>query len=531
MMIADPKNGSAILARHGFLGLATQLGSSSSARTGQGVYAYRKLNGETERIAFGGGRMYRWDGDGTFTDITPTNVEIHESNPVFMTGPLNGKLLVTDEQNKPWVYTPEDGTAALIPFNDADEEWNTKGPIVVYSAHPVAIIKSVGQAELLTDDAGAGDNITTEDDLLLSTEPLEGFRNTIGWGNPFDALTGWDQAAYDHLWQLTQTASELLGCLFAEEGALFYWRIEGMGKIEGPIGENWRANATRDGISNTVGTDAPAAVVAVDRNLFWVDVEGRPYWMRGGGEPKPLWLPLRRETEERLGTALNRQSVAEYARAGYHKEYDMVLFTIWDRTTVYGFSARTGAYIGTWVMLGGIHITAMGSMPDAGERNTFVLLGTRGATYQQADLGVFWKQKHPSDAQQWLDQADASVGVHTAFTRALETHWLRHKAALNYKVNRVIAQLVGDVAQHAVRFIYKTPKIANSAALVAQSSATIGGANDQDAIATAKWSLGKNAQGPAIRFRLEATHEDNVRFGVHDILGKGVITVARPRSG
>lgn len=530
MMIADPKNGSAILARHGFVGLLEQLGSTADRRTGQGAYAYRKLNGDTERLTFGGGRMYRWDGDDDFVDITPANVEIHESNPVFASGPLNGKILVTDEQNKPWVYTPEDGTAALIPFNDADEEWNTKGPIVVYSAHPVAIIKSVGQAELLTDDAGAGDNITTEDDLLLSTEPLEGFRNTIGWGNPFDALTGWDQAAYDHLWQLTQTASELLGCLYADEGALIYCRIEGMGKITGPIGENWRANATRDGISNTVGTDSPAAFIVVDKNAFWVDVEGRPYWMALSGEPKPLWLPVRREVEERFGASQNRASVAEYARAGYHKEYDMVLFTIWDRTTLYGFNARTGAYMGTWQVGGGIHITAMGLMPDAEERNTFVLLGSRSTTFEQSALGVFWKQKHPSDAQQWLDQTDASVDTHTAFTRAIETHWLHHRAAMSYKVSKVIAELVGDVARHAVSLIYKTPAIANSVALVAQSSATIGGQNSQDAIATAKWSTGRNAQGSAIRLRLEATHSDNVRFGVHTVLGKAVITQARPKS-
>lgn len=526
MFVPDPKNGSAILARHGMQGQLTQLGSTDDARTGQGAYSFRRVDGTVERLCFGGGRMYRWDGDETFTDITPAGVEIHESNPVFCSS-LNGELLVTDEQNKPWIWTPEDGTADLIEYNDAHEEWNTKGSIEIFTGYPVTIVKAVGQAEIQTE---AADTITAEDDFLLSTEPLSGNRNTITWGNAFDARTGFDQAAFDHVWQLTQTSGELLGRLFADEGALLYCRTEGMGRISGAIGEEWKANATRDGVSNTVGTDAPAAFIVVDKNAFFVDVEGRPYWMALAGEPKPLWLPLRREIEERFGSSQNRQNVIDCARVAYHKEYDLVLFTIWDRTVIYAFSARTGAYMGTWGILGGVHITAMGLLPDSLNRATFVVLGSRGTTFQQSSLGVLWKQKHSSDSSQWLDQADGSVEVHTAFTRAIETHWLRHAAAMNYRVSKVVAELVGDVSQHAVRLLYKTTQSALSAALVAQSSATVGAENDQDSIATAKWSLGRNAQGAAIRIRLEATHADNVRFGVHTILAKAVITQARPGS-
>lgn len=534
MMIADPKNGSAIMARHGFQGQVTQLGASNIARQGQGSFAARQLDGTLRRICFGGGRMYEWNGLSgalaVFTDITPANVKIHESNPVFVSE-LNGELLVTDENNKPWKYTMETATAVTIAFNDLDEEWCTKGPMVIYGGYPVCIVKQVGQATLQAENL---DILQTESGLDLTSEPTQGFRNTIAWGNPFDATTGWDQAAYDHTWQLTQTSGELLGCLFAEEGHLLYLRTEGMGKIFGPIsdgvGANWRTNATRDGTSATVGTDAPAAFVAVDDLYFFVDIEGRPHKMQRDGVPQPLWLPIRREVEANFGTQQNRTSVVTYARAAYHKEYDLVLFTIWDRTTVYAYNARTGNYLGEWQLANGVHITAMGSLPDSYNRNTFLVFGSRSNVFTESAMGVVWKQKHPDDAQQWLDQADATQAVYTSFTRAIETHWLEHKAARSYKLRRAIAELLGDVAQHAVRFLYKTSAKAQSTALVAQSSVTVGGEDSRDAISTAKWSFGRNAQGPSVRVRLEATHSDNVRFGVHSLTIDAQVTEVRPRA-
>lgn len=530
MMIADPDNGSAIMARHGFQGQVTQLGANDDARQGQGLFAARQLNGDIRRFCFGGGRMYEWDGLTTYTDITPAGVYIDTVNPIFCSM-LNGELLVTDEQNKPWVYNLETALAETLEYNSLTEEWNTKGGIVVYSGYPVAIVKSVSQVTLTAEN---DDILQTESGIDLTTEPLEGFRNTIAWGNPFDARTGWNQLAYDHTWQLTQTSGELLGCLFAEEGALVYCRTEGMGRITGPVsdgvGGNWRGSATRDAISSTVGTDAPAAFIAVDDKYFFVDVEGRPMMMQRDGVPQPLWLPVRREVEEHFGTSLNRANVATYARVGYHKEYDLVLFTIWDRTTIYAYNARTGNFLGTWTVADGIHITAMGSLPDAYDRNTFVLLGSRSSVFSQAALGVFWKQKHPDDASQWMDQSDASVDVHTAFTRAIETHWLEHKSARNYRIKRAIAELLGSASQHAIRLLYKTPRAAQSAALVAQSSITVGGENDQDAISVARWGLGRNAQGSAIRVRLEATAADNFRWGVHSLTLHGTITEARPRA-
>jgi hypothetical protein len=530
MYIPDPKNGSGIFARHGFQGQLAQLGASNDARQGQGVYSTRQLNGTLRRFCFGGGRMYEWDGLTTFTDITPVGVTIDSTNPVFC-ALLNGELLVSDENNKPWIYTLETGAVETIKYNDLDEEWNTKGGIVIYSGYPVAIVKSVGQVTLAAENL---DTLTTESGIDLTTEPLEGFRNTIAWGDAFTARTGWNQLDVDHTWQLTQTSGELLGCLFAEEGKLVYLRTEGMGYISGPVvagdGSQWRGSSTRDAIDALTGTDAPAAFIAVDDKYFFLDVEGRPQMMSRSGKPVGLWLPIRREVEQHFGTQMNRSNVVTYGRVGYHKEYDVVLFTIWDRTTLYAYNAKTGNYLGTWQVAGGIHITMLGRLPDAYERDTFIILGSRGLVYDQAQMGVFWKQKHPDDASQWLDQADASQAVHTSFTRAIETHWLKHKIAKSYRLTRVVTDMLGDAAQHSIRLLYKTPTAAQSVARVALSSATVGGKTSEDSISNAAWSLGRNAQGSGIRLRLEATHADNVRFGVHQLLAQAIVKELRPKA-
>ena len=511
MVDLDHFRGSAQVARHGIVGLTTQLGASDAARTGQGIFFHRRRDGRIDRFTFGGGKMYSWDGLNTFTDITPVGIEISSTNPIFCAS-FSGEVLVSDEKNKPWVYTPETGAAATLQFNAANDEWTTKGGAGVFSGYNVFIVRAVGTALL---QAETGDYLTTEDGSRLLTELLSGEQNTIAWGEPFDPRLGYDQANYDHTWELTQTSNELLGGLFAEEGGLVYLRNTGIGILTGAVDDNWRNSATRDAISNTIGTDAPAAIVSANKRVFFLDMDGRPYMMVvGGGEPTPLWLPLRREVQSNFGSASNRANVVSYGRAAHHPEYDIVLFTIWDRTTLYGFDAQTGQYIGQWEVLGGVHVDAMGALLDDNSRMTFCLLGTRGTSYTESAKGVFWRQKHSSDTSQWLDQADASVGTHTSFTRRVETHYAAHQAARQLRV---------------VRLQYKRPGATYSTALSAQSTATTGGFDDTDAIALARWSPGRNAQGSSLRLRVSATHSDNVRFGIHRLTMHGRITELRPK--
>lgn len=531
MLIPDLINRSGIVARHGMKGSTTRLGAASEF-TGQGTYLHRRLDGTRDRFAFSGGRMYRWDGATTYDDITPdpiaTGVQLDTTNPIFCAS-YNNAVIISDEQNNPWVYDPVAGSATPIQINSAGDAWASKGGPVIYGGKVFFIVKGIGDALIDTEDL---DDITTEDDVDLATDLLSGFQNSITWCEELTPLIGYQQDNFDNLWVLTQTSNEILAALNAEEGQLIYFRNTGIGYITGEVNENFKASATKDTISTTIGTDAPAAVMSINRKVWFVDLDGRVFRaVAGGGEPQQLWFPVRREIEEHVGTSASQSNVVQFARVAYHKSYNLVLFTIWDRQTIYAFDADTGTYMGNWSIGGdagaGIHVDAMGLSVDAHDRSVFVVQGSRTATRDATTMGVLWRQKFTDDAMQWLDQLDEAVATHTPLVRAVETHWLNSSAAKSYRINEVHAELLGDVARHAVNLQYVVPSSGKSKAMVAQSTKGIGEKSATDTISVARWSPGPNAQGTSARLRLSATHSDNVRWGVHDLTIYATITKAR----
>jgi hypothetical protein len=528
MFIPNAREGSEVLQRHGCLGLATQLGNSAG-RTGQGVLTHRRLDGTIDRFTFGGGRMYRWDGAAGFTDITPVGIVIDAENPVFVAS-MNDEIIISDETNPLWIYTLTTGAAEIIWTDDAHTDYSSKGGPVIKSGKVVFILRRRGSSTLTEED---DTDLLMEDDEPITTELTSGFQNTILWSEEADPRTGYQQGDFDNALTLIQTSDEVLAALSAEEGALVYMRNTGIGFITGDITEDFKASNTKDTISSSRGTDAPAAVFSKDRKIWFVDMDGRVCRASvGGGEPEQLYFPIRREVEDHVGAAANRADVARYARVGFHEAYNLMLFTIWDRRTVYGFDADTGRFMSEWVLGGDVgasaHIDAMGSMLDANNRATFVFLGTRGETYSVAEQGVFWRQKHSDDDSQWLDQANASSGACVALTRAAETQWVTSNAAAIYRVHQIAAQLVGDTNRHQIGLQYTSPAAGISSQLVARSTRTVGVKSAADAVATARWSLGPNAQGGALRFRIAAANTDNVRFGLHNILVTGTVVKARP---
>lgn len=520
--VPDAKNGSAYVERHGFLGLATALGAAS-IRTGQKVYQHRRLNGTIDRFMFAGGKMYRWDGAAIAADITPAGVTIDASNPVFCAS-YNNLLLVTDEQNKPWYYDPDTAVATEIEIDDLGTSWTSKGGPGIYGGVPFFILKAQGQAYLTTE---AGDRIITESGDPIVTELLSGFQNTLVWGEPLAAGTGYDQLDYDNVWQLVQTSNEILGLIVAEEGELIYFRNEGIGTLTGPVDENFRGSATKDTGSTTKGTDAPAASVSFDRTIYFVDMDGRVCRYFAGGKVEELWYPTRATVDDHVGEAGNRQTVVACARAALHSGYNLVLFTIWDRQTIYAFDAVSGRFVGTWSIGGGIHIDAMGSVVDENYRQTFIILGTRADSYTSSAQGVIWKQKHEDDTDQWLDTPDASAPlVVAAHDVALETHWLASDVAESFRLGDVKLSLLGDTSRHAIRLQYQTPAGGQSSAISAQSTATSGTSSPSKVA----YSLGRNAQGDSMRLRVSVTHSDNVRFGLNDLVAQGTVTKARTKA-
>lgn len=523
-IIPDPTNGSAVVERHGFVGLTTQLGTVSG-RTGQLIYTHRRLDGTIDRFMFAGGKMYRWDGDSTATDITPAGVTIDMSNPVFGAS-YNDSFIVSDETNRPFLYTPATGVATPIDLDGLATEWASKGGPIVYGGDVFMILRALGNSHIACED---GTRLSTDPDgNELTTELLSGQQNTIAWSEPLTPGIGYNQPGFDDLWQLTQTSNEVLGVIVGEEGQLVYYRNKGIGSLTGPVDASFRGSATKDLGSTTVGSDYPAAMQTFDRHHFFLDMDGRVYrFLPGVSAPEELWYPQRRVVEANADLMANRATVLSCARAGYHEGYKLVLFTIWDRQTIYAFDARTGQYVGSWVIGGGIHVDAMGSTVDSNNRSTFVVLGTRTNVRNSTTQGVIWRQKHIDDVNQWLDQPDASVASYLPHDFAAETHWLASDVAASYKMNEVLASLIGDVASHAIGLEYVAPAAGKSNRIVAQSTATVGEKSNADSVAKAAWSLGRNAQGDSLRLRVTVQHSDNVRFGLNSITAKATVTKAR----
>jgi hypothetical protein len=526
--IPNLKEGSAVLARHGLGGLPTQL-----AGTGQLVFQHKRLDQTIDRFKVAGGRLYRWDGTNgvnAHIDITPIGVMIHPSNRVFA-ATLNDDVIFTDQNTNPWVYHPASGTFDIIQINSLGDEWASQGGPVIRSAKVMFVVKRIGSAEITTE---ADVVITTETDEPLLTELISGAQNTVIWSIEGNPLVGYQQDGFDNALTLTQTSDEIVAALDSEEAALVYWRNKGIGYIKGEVTDDFKASHTKDTASKTRGTDTPAALVSSDTYIWFVDMDGRVCRMAVGGEPEQLFFPMRREIQDHIGIAASRADVARYGYAAFHEGYNLVLFTIWDRQTIYVFDADTGIFVGNWFVAGdegeSIHIDAMGSMLDAENRATFIILGTRGSVYTPAALGVVWREKHKDADFQWLDQPNLSVASTVPLVRAAETQWVASDAAARFRATYVAAQLVGDVAQHEVGLQYTTPSGGRSTRRVALSRRTVGVKSDADAVSRAAWSPGKNAQGGVLRFRISATHSENVRWGLHSIHVKGVVTEARTNS-
>lgn len=524
MLVPNPGRGSAVVARHGFGAIGAQLGTAGQ-RTGQTVYQHRRLDGTLDRFVVCGGVLYRWDGLSTFTTITPSGVTIDPASPVFC-ATFADQLIVTDGVNPPWRYDPATTTAVLLDYDGLGTSWAAVGPPVVYAGKLFFIIDAVGQSELMTE---AGDGLTTESGESIHSELLSGLQNTITWSEEATPQTGYQQPNFDNAWELTQTSSEALTCLVAEEGALFYFRRFSIGVITGAMNSDFRNATSRDTISSTVGTSSAASVRSFNRVVTFADVDGRPWRLVvGGGQPEPLHLPVRRVVESQLGTSGNRATIEAGARSAVHEGLNLVLFRLWDSDALYVFDAASGAYLGTWSLGAGVHIDALGPLSDSATRAVCTVLATSGATDTADAHGYLWRQKFADDANQWLDQPDLSVATYLPITRATETGVLARDPVETVHLDVVTLQVLGDASPHAVTVQHWTPNGGRSAGQEATSTATLGDVTSTDTVSRVVVGVGPDASGTMFRLRVTWTHADNVQAGLHAVAAQGVVQPADP---
>ena len=495
--IPDAANGSAIGQRRGYIGAAGAL-----TGRGQAVFHHRRLDGSLDRYLVVGGKLYTWDGAATYTDVTPVGITLHATNPVFITAFFD-ELVITDGANQPWVYTPDDGSADLIQAFADSRPWTAQGPAVVYSGKVFFILKRHGVG--LT----------------------EGAQNALLWCEEGDVREGYQQANFDNVWELTQTSSESLTCLVAEEGALVYFRENGIGYITGAVARDFVTAATRDTISSTIGTNAPAAVISVNRAIYFPDLDGKLHRLTvGGGAPDPLWAPMRHAVET-TGASVSQADLIATARAGYHEGEQLLLMTLWDEETIYVFDATTGDYQGTWALnaiagQAGEAVHAMGRSVDADELDTFLILGTRGAG---ATEGIVWREKTDADPSPWLDTPTAGVAVHTTFEWLADLPVIVADPVRHVIASEVRAQIVDPSPYQSFGLEHVAPGVAGASATIEAMTLETPGLLD---VGHATWGLGDDAQGAVLRFRLRRVGEPSTAWGLQQLAVKATPMAADP---
>lgn len=357
--IADPQSGSGVYARAGF---SPQNTPSGSLR-GQAIYTHHALDGTAFSFIVMKGAMYRVTGTPgamTFTTVTPAApIAIDDEARVKMVS-LGDDLIVSDGENPPWIAgtlgaTPITGT--YIDFDGAATDW-TAQDITVWGGSLVAALKTVN-------------NVARQDD--------------IAWSEPGTPAIGWFQTDFDNVWTIEQTGSAPIYAILGTNVSLLYFRAHSIGAISGAIGPDLATTSTHDAISFNVGTQSPQSVQTFGDRIFFCDALGRPWMMQIGGPPVPIWLNMRAIVD-----AQNKQFpvvTAQTITTTYEPVLNLWLAAIWSPipdegtspTELYAFDARSGAYVGRWIIGGGpvgISIDCLGVFLGQNNEATLVLIGS-----------------------------------------------------------------------------------------------------------------------------------------------------------
>lgn len=269
--------GGGMVGRPGFRLFGTQLGAPG-ARNGQLITQLTKLNGTEHTIAFVGGLMYELDwGARTITNIPLGGGVVVNAAAKLYAVTFADRLVVTDGVNLPWTWN---GAAFQVLVN---------APVIY--GKPV-----VYYAKLFCINAAN--------------------RIQLQWSEENDPTTGYATAIYDNTWILGQADQNQLTALAASNDALYVFRERSIGKIEGAVTRQFRADGTRAGVSNSVGSKSPDGIAFHNDELWFVDADGQPHMIRPGAEPVPVWEDFRETIRLLPRVHLDEAVALDYTPAG-----------------------------------------------------------------------------------------------------------------------------------------------------------------------------------------------------------------------
>jgi hypothetical protein len=258
----------------------------SSTRKAQGYHELVKLNGTRYRIAVHEGVFYTYD----WTSDTYTS---HSAGmPTLSTAALVAmvtfadNVVVSDGVNPPFMW---DGTT-----------WTLLSDCPVLYGKPWVYY-----------------------DQLFGIKATE--RSTIVWSEVNDPTIGYEAGGYNNAWTLGQSDQDPLTAGVGMNELMYVWRGRSITSILGTPGPDFSTQGTREGISETVGTMSPFAVVVFDRSVYFLDADGRPQRLRVGyglDTSPPVWAGC-----IVFSAQLSRPSLP-YCVGAYDQQTQLVVFGV-----------------------------------------------------------------------------------------------------------------------------------------------------------------------------------------------------------
>ncbi len=322
-------------------------------RQGQVVFEHVRVDGTIDRFVFIGGVMYLWDGDTTFTNVTPGAVTISTTARIFC-ATFNDELIVSDGVNRPWRYNPATTTATYIQVDSAATAWCAFGQPVVHGGALFFVLNTVGGTS---------------------------YRNKIVWSETLDAATGYMQTGYTDFWTVSQTDTRAIYALASTESALWVFRARSITSIRGTVDRAFTSNANVEALPFAIGTTTPILLFA--DYIWFFDEMGRPYRLSAsGGEPEPLW----EQAADGEGAALTSNTFD--AVLGYAPDLRLVVMQSYalntanaSATSCFAFNADTGIYNGDWTLCATFGIVALGVCRDSAGFPSLMALGSDGTNF------------------------------------------------------------------------------------------------------------------------------------------------------